>query len=101
MSQTLLLRLNLEVELKHAVTDSLLTFEALPLSFISYQVQSHQADQRLHSIREQVDGFTPKMMIEITVPEGLLNTLLQHLKAHLPQANIPYQILPSVQDGQL
>ena len=101
MSQTLLLRLNLEVELKHAVTDSLLTFTAMPLSFISYQVQSHQADQRLHSIREQVEGFTPKMIIEITVPEGVLNGLLQHLKTNLPQANIPYQLIPSIQEGQL
>lgn len=100
-----ILRLMVEVDLKHAVSDALLTFENpthdSALSFVSYAVQSHQASQSLHSVREQVDGFTPKVILEITLPENLRETLLAHLKNALPNAIIPYQLVPHIEEGLL
>jgi hypothetical protein len=94
------LTLRADQTLEHPLVDALLTY-APPVAFQVQAVKSFHAHQDLKSIRDQVAGHQPQILVNVETTESDWSALLQHLKHAVSHADIAYAVTPIIAQGSL
>ena len=98
MSQKFLLRMNIPPSLEEEFMDALLSNSEIE-GYQSWHTSGHGQVGAM-SITEQVAGRRNRVLFEVVLDEGSLESVLRTLKARLPIADIIYWVLPVTAEGR-
>ncbi len=86
--------------LEENLVDHLLGHPELATGFTTVHVEGHGAGAAFHSVVEQVRGRSHRVQMQIVLNREDARTLVEHLKAELPNREIAYWITPVLEFGR-
>lgn len=99
MEQSLLV-LVADTRIEEPVLDWLLDYRE-DILFTSDLVDCHGVEHAALSVREQVSGRQPRLMVQLRVPLEEGRRICSGLRAAFPKAGIHYWIVPVIEQGRL
>ncbi len=87
--------------LEEELVEQLLAHPEWAAGFTLFQTEGHSTRTEALSARERVRGRAHRMTAQIVLEAAQAETLLAHLRHHLPKPDVAYWLTPVIEFGRL
>lgn len=87
--------------LEEDLVDQLLAHPDWAAGFTLLRAEGHSQRAATLTTQERVRGRADRISLQIVLEAGQAQTLLAHLKLHLPKADVAYWLTPVIEFGRL